>query len=54
MVLHGVAQISDRFHLLKNLTTYCKEYITKNLNSKITIEKSSNIYVANWFLHSDT
>jgi transposase len=23
-------QISDRFHLLKNLTTYCKDYLTNS------------------------
>lgn len=30
-------QISDRFHLLKNLTEYCKSYITKNMSFKIKI-----------------
>ncbi|NOV57223.1 hypothetical protein B0H71_003468 [Clostridium saccharobutylicum] len=33
-------QISDRFHLLKNLTTYCKEYLNKIFKSKIVIEKN--------------
>lgn len=32
-------QISDRFHLLKNLTDYCKTYITKTMNFKIKIQK---------------
>lgn len=31
-------QVSDRFHLLKNLTTYCKDYIFKTLKSKVKIE----------------
>jgi transposase len=35
-------QINDRFHLLKNLTDYCKKYITKTVNFKVKIEKSSN------------
>jgi transposase len=34
-------QISDRFHLLKNLTDYCKSYITKIMNFKIKIKSSS-------------
>jgi len=33
-------QISDRFHLIKNLTDYCKRHITKILNFKIQIENS--------------
>ena len=33
-------QISDRFHLLKNLTDYCKSCITKMMNFKIKIRKS--------------
>ncbi|WP_061996554.1 transposase [Clostridium sp. ATCC 25772] len=32
-------QISDRFHLLKNLTTYCKKYLNKILKTKIVIDK---------------
>ena len=35
---HAV-QVSDRFHLLKNLTDYCKSYITKTLNFKIKIKQ---------------
>jgi len=30
-------QVSDRFHLIKNLTDYCKEHIQKLFNSKIKI-----------------
>lgn len=33
-------QVSDRFHLLKNLTDYCKSYITKTLNFKVKIKTS--------------
>lgn len=31
-------QVSDRFHLLKNLTSYCKEYLMKYFKAKISIE----------------
>ena len=31
-------QISDRFHLLKNLTDYCREYIKGEIKNKIKIE----------------
>jgi len=31
-------QVTDRFHLLKNLTMYCKNYLTKYLKNKVTIE----------------
>lgn len=31
-------QVSDRFHLLKNLTDYCKDFLMKYLHTKITIE----------------
>lgn len=30
-------QVSDRFHLLKNLTQYCKDYIMKTLNQKVSV-----------------
>ncbi|MGL5244692.1 MAG: transposase, partial [Sarcina sp.] len=33
---------SHRFHLLKNLTTYCKNFLTKYLNHKIKIELAAN------------
>lgn len=32
-------QISDRFHLLKNLTDYCKEYLKSKFNTNIIIEE---------------
>lgn len=35
-------QVSDRFHLLKNLTDYCKSYITKVMGFKIKIKQLSN------------
>jgi hypothetical protein len=31
-------QVTDRFHLLKNLTMYCKNYLTKHLKTKVNIE----------------
>lgn len=34
-------QVSDRFHILKNLTSYCKDYLSKYLKNKISI-KSTN------------
>lgn len=34
-------QVTDRFHLLKNLTTYCKNYLIKHLKAKVTIELPS-------------
>ncbi|CAK9330557.1 transposase [Thermoanaerobacter kivui] len=30
-------QVSDRFHLLKNLAQYCKDYIMKTLNQKVSV-----------------
>lgn len=35
-------QVNDRFHLLKNLTDYCKNYITETINFKIEISQLSN------------
>lgn len=32
-------QVSDRFHLLKNLTDYCKEFIKRNFRSKIQVSE---------------
>lgn len=32
-------QISDRFHILKNLTDYCKDYIKRILNRKVEVER---------------
>lgn len=34
-------QVTDRFHLLKNLTIYCKNYLVKHLKTKINIELPS-------------
>ncbi|WP_330997979.1 transposase [Pectinatus sottacetonis] len=34
-------QVSDRFHLLKNLTDYCKDFLMKYFSSKIIIETNS-------------
>lgn len=31
-------QVSDRFHILKNLTKYCKDYIVKIFKNKIEVE----------------
>jgi len=33
-------QISDRFHLLKNLTDYCKDYIKRTIRNKIEIQST--------------
>ncbi len=33
----NVMQVSDRFHLFKNLTDYCKKYITKVIGIKVEI-----------------
>ena len=38
-------QISDRFHLLKNLTDYCKEYIKRMIKSNIEIETTGETVV---------
>lgn len=35
-------QISDRFHILKNLTDYCKKYIKRILNRKVEMERLEN------------
>lgn len=34
----GAIQVSDRFHLLKNLTDYCKRFLMNHLKSKVEIE----------------
>lgn len=39
-------QVSDRFHLLKNLTFYCKEYLKKCLDTRVIIDEKT-IEVAN-------
>lgn len=33
-------QVSDRFRSLKNLTSYCKSFLTKHLKAKVQIESS--------------
>ncbi|OFI05810.1 transposase [Clostridium acetireducens DSM 10703] len=33
-------QISDRFHILKNLTEYCKQYLTKYFKAKVIINNN--------------
>lgn len=35
-------QINDRFHLLKNLTDYCKKYITNTISYKVEVRKIPN------------
>lgn len=34
-------QVTDRFHIIKNLTTYCKNYLVKHLKTKLVIELPS-------------
>lgn len=34
-----IVQISDRFHIFKNFTDYCKEHILRTIKPKIKIEK---------------
>lgn len=36
-------QVSDRFHLLKNLTDYCKEYLKQKFEINIIIEEKNKI-----------
>lgn len=36
-------QVSDRFHLLKNLTDYCKDYLKSKFQSNITIKEEVNV-----------
>jgi len=33
-----VIQVSDRFHILKNLTSYCKDYLMQYLKTKVVID----------------
>ena len=35
-------QVNDRFHLFKNLTDYCKSYLTKIINAKIEIPNNNS------------
>ncbi len=32
-------QVSDRFHILKNLTNYCKDFLKKHLNSRVVVDE---------------
>ena len=32
-------QISDRFHILKNLTSYCKDYLSKYLKTRVIVDE---------------
>jgi transposase len=41
-----IIQISDRFHLIKNLTDYCKEYILKKITPKIKIGETIELKIA--------
>lgn len=34
----GAIQVSDRFHLLKNITDYCKKFLKNHLKTKVEIE----------------
>lgn len=36
-------QVFDRFHILKNLTNYCKEYLKKHLKTKVIIEEKQTV-----------
>ena len=40
-------QISDRFHLLKNLTDYCKDYIKRTIRNKIHIQSTEEVSTNN-------
>lgn len=39
----GATQISDRFHILKNLTDYFKKFIKRKFNKKVEVEKLETI-----------
>ena len=32
-------QVSDRFHILKNLTGYCKDYLKKHLDNRVIVDE---------------
>ena len=38
----GAIQITDRFHLLKNLTSYCTDYLKKALNPIVLVSTEKN------------
>lgn len=41
----NVIQVSDRFHILKNLTTYCKDYLMNILTPKVIINIETKIEI---------
>jgi transposase/predicted DNA-binding protein (UPF0251 family) len=40
-------QVSDRFHILKNLTSYCKDYLMKYFKPKVIINVENKIEMTN-------
>jgi len=40
-------QVSDRFHILKNLTSYCKDYLMKYFKPKVKIDLENKMEVIN-------
>ena len=40
-------QVSDRFHILKNLTSYCNDYLIKFLKPKVIIDAENKINSSN-------
>lgn len=36
-------QVSDRFHLLKNLTSYCKDYLMEYLKPKVLLDNGNKV-----------
>lgn len=40
-------QVSDRFHILKNLTSYCKDYLTNYFKPKVIIDVTAKVAVSN-------
>lgn len=40
-------QVSDRFHILKNLTSYCKDYLTNYFKPKVIIDVTPKVTASN-------
>jgi len=40
-------QVSDRFHILKNLTSYCKDYLTNYFKPKVIIDVTTEVVASN-------
>lgn len=40
-------QVTDRFNLLKNLTSYCKDYLKTKFNTYVKIDNIENITICN-------